>query len=222
MAPTRTTPARLIAYERQRKALELRKAGLTYAQIADQCGYSSPATARKAVVSILESTQRESVNDFRTIQFERLSYMIMKLWPRVQDGDEKAIMATASLMERQDRLMGTEAATKVDAHVHHTGGVLVIDGSEDDYVEALEKMAAAAGAKPIEKPEDDIIDAEVVDDPQPALPVGDDGVTPLGHLAEPEVVEVPCPRYVRSADPERAATGLCARCAFVKDQHNNG
>lgn len=214
MAPTRTTPARLIAYERQRKALELRKAGLTYAQIADQCGYSSPATARKAVVSILESTQRESVNDFRTIQFERLSYMIMKLWPRVQDGDEKAIMATASLMERQDRLMGTEAATKVDAHVHHTGGVLVIDGSEDDYVEALEKMAAAAGAKPIEEPED-IIDAEVVAD-QPALPEGDD------DEPEAEVVEVPCLRYVRSADPERASAGLCARCSFVKDQHDNG
>lgn len=204
----RTSAPRLVAYERQRKALELRKAGLTYAQIAEECGYSSPATARNAVVKLLATNERESVDDFRNMQFERLNYMIMKLWPRVQDGDEKAIMTVATLMSQQDKLTGTEAATKVDAQVHHTGGILVIEGSEEEYVSALEKMAAAAGASSIQS-NAEVIDAEVIDAEQLELEPG----------AEDEP-DVPCPRYVRPASQERLGAGMCARCNFLKDQHD--
>lgn len=207
-----TTNVRLLAVERQRQSLELRKAGATYQMIADQMGYSSPQAAWRAVNALLRDVQVEATTEFRKVQFERLNYMIMKLWPRVQAGDEKAITTTANLMAQQDKLMGTE--TPVEHKVVHGGAVLVIEGGEAEYVQALEQMASQTGAAPVELEnvgsdiplgaigpgDEDVIDAVIVDD-------------------EAEGTEPACPRFVRAADPERSAAGICARCPHTKANH---
>ena len=200
-----TAPARLVAHEKQRKAVALRQAGLTYAQIAKEVGYSHASAAHKAVTSMLRQNMLDSTNEFRQVQFGRLDYMIQKLWARVADGDERAIMSVAQLMAQQDKLMGTEAPT--EHKVTHAGAVLVIDGStEDEYVDQLEKMAAQSGAAPINHAAaEDIEDAVVIEDEDQLELVAD--------------TEPPCPRYVLPADPERAANGLCARCPHTKDEH---
>lgn len=206
VAMTTTHPVRLLARERQHAALELRKAGATYKDIARQLNYSSPQAAFRAVKQLLEETKQESTTEFRKVQFERLNYMILKLWPRVQAGEDRAIAQVASLMAQQDRLMGTEAP--VEHKISHEGAVLVIEGSEDDYVRSLEAMAVGAGAKPIEATA-----VEAISVPLEELEDGED-------VVDAEIVEEqPCPRYVRPADPDRADAGMCARCSFTKDAH---
>ncbi len=204
-----TSPSRLEAVERGRKALELRKAGATFDAIAEIAGYSCRQSAHRAVTNLLRTVQVETATELRTVQYERLQYMIMKLWPRVQDGDEKAIVSVANLMRQQDVLMGVsapQADAVIEHRVTHDGAVLVIDAGDTDYIDKLERMAAGAGAAPINKPED-IIEAEVIDDEQLAI--------------EAPTPEPMCPRYVQAADPARRATETCARCPYPKDAHTS-
>lgn len=159
-----THKARLIAWERARKAMELRKAGASYSQIAQQCGYSSPSGAYQAVKRVMARIEQESTNELRKTQYERLNQMLLVMWPRVQGGDEQAIGTALRIMDKMDRLMGTEAPTKVETT--STSAVLVIDGDSDAYIENLKRMA---GAVMPELPksndqDDDILEAEVIED----------------------------------------------------------
>tara|TARA_Y100000310_G_scaffold80965_2_gene77608 strand:+ start:2237 stop:2737 length:501 start_codon:yes stop_codon:yes gene_type:complete len=135
---TKPDGAKMRALERQRKALELRKAGATFKSIADQLGYASPDGAYKAVKALLEKTLSEPTKELRTVQYERLNHMILVLWPRVQDGDTAAINSALRIMDKIDMLYGTEEPSKSESTVHHAGSI-VIDGEKNDYIDALRK-----------------------------------------------------------------------------------
>jgi hypothetical protein len=102
------------AHERHLRALELRKAGVTYETIAGQLGYANASGARKAVASALKATLREPAEELRTLELARLDAMALALWCRVQDGDEKAIDRVLRIMERRARLLGLDAAAKTE------------------------------------------------------------------------------------------------------------
>lgn len=133
----------IMAKERQRKALEYRKAGMTYADIARQLGYSSPATASRAVKSALAFLVSEPAQELVMIELARLNHMLLTLWPKVSAGDERAIETSLRIMERLDRLTGVDEYTApTPAHVTNNN-VLVIEGdSESEYIARLRKMVA--------------------------------------------------------------------------------
>jgi AraC-like DNA-binding protein len=133
------SPSRILAQEKRRKALELRKTGATYDQIAQFVGYNDGSAARKAVIKAFGQVIQEPVAEVRVIQIERLNHMLMTLWPKVNQVDENAIRTSLAVMDKIDALMGTEAARQVE--VTNTGAVLVVDGNKDDYLRALKKMA---------------------------------------------------------------------------------
>ena len=180
-----THKAKLIAWERARKAMELRKAGASYSQIAQQCGYSSPSGAYQAVKRVMARIEQESTNELRKTQYERLNQMLLVMWPRIQSGDEAAISTGLRIMDKMDRLMGTEAPTKVETT--STSAVLVIDGDSEAYIENLKRMA---GASMPELPtntrdDDDILEVEVVSDSfDDDDDVGDDDLAPIVVTAE--------------------------------------
>lgn len=132
---------KLVAKERQRRALELRKAGATYQAIADQLGYAGAHTARKAVLTAFEDIPREAAGEVRTLQVERLHHMLVRVWTDVQNGDYKAMDVALRIMDQLNRLQGVEAPTTTEVNVMHQGAVLVIDGSTEDYVKGLQRMA---------------------------------------------------------------------------------
>lgn len=133
--------SRIMVQEKRRKALELRKAGATYDQIAQAVGYKDSGGARKAVLKGFGEVIQEPVAELRTMQIERLNHMLMVLWPKVQTGDTVAINTSLSVMNKIDALMGTEAARQIEVKNDHA--VLVIDGNKEDYIAALKKMAGA-------------------------------------------------------------------------------
>src|ERR1700722_4049700 len=68
----RVTQSKLALRQRQRQALELRKAGETYRQIADALGYKSKCGAYKAVDGALREVTREPAEAVRELELQRL------------------------------------------------------------------------------------------------------------------------------------------------------
>lgn len=167
--PKRGESARTLTAERHRRALELRKAGLTYHAIAQQLGYADLNGARSAVMKAMENVVVEPAKELRIIQYERCNHMLMILWPKVQAGEERAMQQALALMDKMDRLMGTEQPMKQEIDINMSGGILVVDGNTEDYVAAMKRMAGYVDDMP-ELPsgnvDSDIIDAVIVE-PEP-------------------------------------------------------
>jgi len=111
---SKTSPRRLVAVERQRQSLELRKAGMTFAAIAVQLGYKDQRGAFYAVNTALKKVLRPPAESLRTLDLERLDTALLALWPRVRRGDDKAITTMLRVMERRARLLGLDSPIEVD------------------------------------------------------------------------------------------------------------
>jgi DNA-binding transcriptional MerR regulator len=101
------------AVERQRQALELRKAGLDYESIAKQLGYAHFQSAYKAVQTALTRTLQEPADEVRQLEVKRLDAILVSLWPAVHKGDVQSIAQALKVMERRARLLGLDAPTKI-------------------------------------------------------------------------------------------------------------
>lgn len=162
------------ARERERQALELRKAGVTYSVIADRLGYKSHQGAHAAVKRALDRIADEPADDLKKIHQERLNTMLMVLWPQVQAGDERAIGQAVRIMDRQAALHGLEAPTRLEV----SGGtttrhVLEIGGSKEEFIASLQAHRKALAAEtggdritgaPWPGSDDEIIEAELVEE----------------------------------------------------------
>lgn len=99
-------------FERRMQALELRKAGATYDQIAKTCGYTDRTYAYKAVQTCIKNLIRERSSEVVTIEIERLDAMLLSIWSKVKDGDVAAIDRAIKIMERRAKLLGLDAPIK--------------------------------------------------------------------------------------------------------------
>lgn len=105
--------------ERQRRALELRKAGHTFQEIADQLGWKGPQGAHNAVMSALKKTLQEPADELRTLELERLDTMLNALWPAILRGDRgspRAAEVALKIMDRRAALLGLDAPKQVEDH----------------------------------------------------------------------------------------------------------
>lgn len=158
---------KILAMERRLKALELRRRGWHWEQIAQEVGYKSGKTAAAGVKKLQEKTVMESVDDYRQLQIDRCHEMLQALAPKAEAGNERAIETSLRVMDKLDKLVGTEAPTTATSEVRHT---LVIESStEDDYVRRLAALSPESDRPRVaELPEGanpymaDVVDAEVV------------------------------------------------------------
>ena len=101
------------ANDNQRKALELRKAGVSYQQIADAIGYKDASGAWRAVKAGLKKTLQEPADDLRKLELERLDSAAAAIYPSVKQGQYGAIDRWIKIMERRAKLLGLDAPTKI-------------------------------------------------------------------------------------------------------------
>ena len=113
MGESKTSKRRIAAVEKQVKALELRKAGVTFEEIAKTLGYAGPSGAFRAVDSALEKTLQEPADKLRQIEWLRLEQMQRALWPTALSGDLGAIDRLVRIMERRARLLGLDSRVEV-------------------------------------------------------------------------------------------------------------
>ena len=120
------------AHDRHLRALELRKAGATYQQIADELGYAGPRGAHKAVASALKATLKEPAEEVRTLELARLDAALLAIWRRVTRGEEKAIDRLLAIMKKRMELLGLAAPRQTQL-----SGLVSVLGSRELNLRAL-------------------------------------------------------------------------------------
>ena len=120
-AAAKSSVRRIRTTEKTLKALELRKRGLNYTQIGEKLGCAR-STACRYVLSELENLAdkcREEAVHVRDIELQRLDALYLKAWEAVEGGDLPAIDRCLRIMERRAKLLGLDAAEKIE----HSGVV---------------------------------------------------------------------------------------------------
>ena len=95
-----------LASARKLKAIQLKTAGLTYQQIADQLGYASRGTVYKIIKDAQSARLDNAVEEHRAYEVDRLNAMQGALWDRALAGDLQAIDRVLRLIEARCRLWG--------------------------------------------------------------------------------------------------------------------
>jgi hypothetical protein len=113
MPESKTSIRRLQAVERAKQALDLRKGGASFPEIARALGYAGPAGAYQAVMSALRKTLKEPAEEVRTLELARLDAMLLALWPQVRQGNQGAVEKALKVAERRAKLLGLDMPTKV-------------------------------------------------------------------------------------------------------------
>jgi hypothetical protein len=96
--------------ERRVRALELRKAGGSYRQIAKALAidtHTAWADVAAELADIRDQTV-EQAHELRALELERLDGMTSGLWPRIQEGSAAAVSAGVRVSERRSRLLGLD------------------------------------------------------------------------------------------------------------------
>jgi predicted DNA-binding protein (UPF0251 family) len=115
MGKSKVSPARVIALEREKRALELRRMGYRYDQIAEALGISQN-TAWNAVQRAFKRAcclVDEEARVQRELDLQRLDAALAAIWPKVRQGNTAAVDRLVRLLERRSRLLGLDAPTEV-------------------------------------------------------------------------------------------------------------
>lgn len=114
MNKTSAATARKIKHQEQ--ALDLRRAGHSYAAIGRKIGLSK-SRAHELVQVGLESARAQisaSADDLRSEEIARLDGMLKTLYPKAAKGDVAAIDRVLKIGERRAKLLGLEAPVRIE------------------------------------------------------------------------------------------------------------
>jgi len=85
------------------EALDLRRAGISYAKIAERLGYEGAQAALEAVVSALEERLQERASDAEALELDRLDALLLTLWPDAKRGLTKAVDQVLRILDQRER-----------------------------------------------------------------------------------------------------------------------
>lgn len=111
----KTKAATARSLESQRKALELRRMGLGYTEIAQQLGLGK-SQAHRLVKAGLEDAREQiaaQADDLRSEELSRLDGMLAGIWPSARKGNVTAIDRVLKIMERRTKLLGLDAPVRL-------------------------------------------------------------------------------------------------------------
>ncbi len=115
MPDSKASPRTVKARRREQNALALREEGRTYSEIAASIGYSDASGAARAVLRGLSALgPGEEVEAQRQLECERLDRLQESVWEKARAGDLDCLSAVLRISERRCRLLGLDAAQKLD------------------------------------------------------------------------------------------------------------
>ena len=112
MPESKTSPRRIAAVDKQRQALELRKAGATFQSIAQALNYATAQGAYCAVEAGLRKTLQEPADGLRRLDSERLDSLLLAIWPQARAGSLDNIEMVLKILTRKARLLGLDAPVR--------------------------------------------------------------------------------------------------------------
>ena len=132
------------SYEKDQRALELRKEGHSYESISEQLGYSTRSASYKAVMRRLRDMDRPAVSMLRELEVQRLDAMLYAVWNDVLQGDAGAVSTALKISERRSRLLGLDAPHNIEAKTRID--VLSWNPARRDFIE-IHKEVFGGGLK---------------------------------------------------------------------------
>jgi hypothetical protein len=133
-------------FDKENKVLELRRSGETWERIALAVGYANASGAQKAYARVVSRVQRESVDEIRDLELDRLDRIQRAFWtPAIVERDKRAAEVVLKVMDRRAKLLGLEAPTRVQAEVVNYDG-------NYDYNEDIERIIGLLGSVDPGKP----------------------------------------------------------------------
>ncbi|WP_341267048.1 hypothetical protein [Gordonia malaquae] len=121
--------------ERAVAALNLRRDGLPYREIAARLNYADESGARKAVSRLLDRVEAEGVAELRRLESERLDALMAGHWSAAIAGDTDAARIVLGVIDRRTKLLGLNAPTAVSVGVEPV--------SEREFAEAAVELIAS-------------------------------------------------------------------------------
>lgn len=133
--------------DREVRALDLRRAGLSYQQIAKEVGWAAESSAFRAVKRALERSLKEPAEAVRQFESERLDDWLLKLMPAIERGEPRSIEVALKISERRSKLLGLDMpsrsevavevldGTAIEAEVMRLASMLDEPAQEDDFIE---------------------------------------------------------------------------------------
>lgn len=117
----RIIPKTMTKLERQELAVQLRREGYTYREIA-RLIRTTDKVAYQLVSDAFKSQQlrtKEQVEQLTELHSQRLDWMFLKLKDRIGSGDTRAIEVATKLLDRQAKLLGLDAPVKQQVNVRY-------------------------------------------------------------------------------------------------------
>lgn len=109
-----TSPRMIVALDRRSAALDMRRRGASFREIASALGLSSPGNAYRLVrdeLAELRGQCSESAAELRALEAERLDMLWRALMPAVEAGDVRAVIACVAICKRRCALFGLDRPT---------------------------------------------------------------------------------------------------------------
>jgi len=145
--------------EKQRRAVELRKAGLSYDRVAELAGYSNRSGAWKAVKAVLERNETDSATEMRVLMAERLDTLFERAYRAVLEGDLSQIKNCIAIEKRRADLFGLDTPKQVEV-AGPGGGAIQTDVGSLLYerIRALSDAGEIPNVIDVEEAETDEVD----------------------------------------------------------------
>ncbi len=114
-ATNRNSAAKARIVEAQSKALEMRRMGLGYQDIANQldCSLSTAHRYIQNAMADAKAQVQADAAEIKTEEISRLDGMLKGLWPDARKGSYGAVDRVLKIMERRARLLGLDAPAKI-------------------------------------------------------------------------------------------------------------
>ncbi|WDH77914.1 hypothetical protein PTQ19_10310 [Microbacterium esteraromaticum] len=100
------TDRRATAAEKRKQALDLRRAGWGYQEIADEVGWANKGTAHTQVQKAIKEITRESATELLELELSRLDDMFAGLYEAARGGDNYSVDRALKIMDQRARLLG--------------------------------------------------------------------------------------------------------------------
>jgi len=136
--------------ERQAQALEWRKLGYAYPQIAEKVGFHDASGARKAVMAALRKLIQEPGEEVLRLELERLDTIIRSLMPFVLKGSPRHAEVVLKTMDRRALYLGLDKKAPTEDHQRITIEIVAAQMAlreglnKDELVAEAERILAEA------------------------------------------------------------------------------
>lgn len=152
---SKTSPRRIAAKERAKRALELRQAGATYEEIAEALGYEDRSGPYRAVKNALEELPREAAVELRRLEAMRLDRLQRAIWVRALGSggdvpvppDLRAVDRVLEIQKRRANLFGLDAPKRTEV-TGAEGGPIEIEDAKAVLTDRLDRLHERRTAKP--------------------------------------------------------------------------